>query len=109
MNWLDDLVEGTEEGDVCFWVHVQPASGRTRILGKHGEAIKISVAAPPQAGRANAELIEYIAECLGKAPDDVSIESGQKNRKKRLRVKNLDRLLAVKLMSSEAARRRPGR
>lgn len=65
-------------------LHVQPGAKRTEVAGMHGERIKIRLAAPPADGRANAALIEFLAEAFGVARRDVTILSGMKSRDKRV-------------------------
>ncbi len=98
---LEELIEESEEG-VSFYVHVQPAAGRTRVLGTHGNAVKVSVAAPPRGGRANDALLHFLARTLGIEPSEISIVSGQTQRKKRTVVKGVGRSLAAKLLAAQA-------
>jgi uncharacterized protein (TIGR00251 family) len=65
-------------------LHVQPGAKRTEVTGMHGERIKIRLAAPPTDGRANAALIEFLAEAFGVARRDVTILAGMKSRDKRV-------------------------
>jgi uncharacterized protein (TIGR00251 family) len=67
-------------------VHAQPGAGRTQVVGRHGDAVKIRVAAPPEAGRANDALAGVLAEAFGVAAKDVELVSGQASRQKRFRV-----------------------
>ena len=41
---------------------VVPGASRTRLAGQLGDALKVAVAAPPEAGKANAALIELLAQ-----------------------------------------------
>jgi hypothetical protein len=72
-------------------VHVLPRSGRTEIVGRHGDAVKVRVAAPPVDGRATAAACGAIAEALSIAASQVVVVSGERSRLKRLRVSGLER------------------
>jgi len=65
-------------------LHVQPGASRTEFAGKHGERIKLRLAAPAQDGKANAALIEFLAKHYGEPRRNVSITSGLKSRQKRV-------------------------
>ena len=67
-------------------VHVQPGARKTEIIGPHGDALKIRLAAPPVDGKANAALIEFIAERLSLPKSAVSLISGQTSRRKLLEI-----------------------
>ena len=67
-------------------VHVQPGAGRTAIMGRHGDALKVKVAAPPEGGRANDAVVRLMAETLGVPPSSVTLASGASSRDKRLRI-----------------------
>jgi uncharacterized protein (TIGR00251 family) len=75
--------------DVVVRVHVQPGAGRTAVAGRHGDALKIKVAAPPQGGRANDAVLALMAEILGVSSGSVTIVSGASSRAKRVRVAGL--------------------
>ena len=82
---VDDLFEIT--GDrVALRVHVQPAAGRTAVVGRHGDAVKVRVAAPPEGGRANEAVVALLAETFGVPADHVELTSGAKSRAKRFRI-----------------------
>lgn len=63
-------------------VRVQPGASRTEIVGRHGEAIKIKVAAPPVRGAANDGLTEALAALLGLPRRAVRVVQGQTSRDK---------------------------
>jgi uncharacterized protein (TIGR00251 family) len=65
-------------------LHVQPGAARTEFAGKHGERIKLRLAAPAQDGKANAALIEFLADYYGVPRRNVRITSGLKSRQKRV-------------------------
>jgi len=89
-----DLV--TSDGDdVMLAVHVQPRAGRTAVVGRHGDALKLRVAAPPLDDRANDATIALIAELLDVSASAVQLAAGARSRVKRLRVTGIDRETAI--------------
>lgn len=65
-------------------LHVQPGASRSEFAGKHGDRIKVRLAAPPQDGKANAALIDFLAQYYGVPRRKVRITSGLKSRQKRV-------------------------
>lgn len=65
-------------------IYVQPRASKTEIIGLHGEALKIRLAAPPVDGQANAELCRYLARHVGVPQKDVQMKSGGSSRQKRV-------------------------
>ena len=94
---FEDLYE-TAGSDVLLRVHVQPGAGRTTIVGRHGDALKVKVGAPPSGGRANEALVALLAAALGVAPSTVTVESGASSRAKRVRVKDAGTIDVGKLL-----------
>ena len=73
-----------------FSVHVQPRASRSEIVGLHGDALKIRLAALPVGGAANEALIELLADALGIAHTAVRIVSGATSRGKVVEVDGVD-------------------
>lgn len=67
-------------------IYVQPGAKKTSFEGLHGDAIKIKIKAPPQDGKANEELIEFISDKLGIKKSRVKISHGEKSRNKVLSI-----------------------
>jgi uncharacterized protein (TIGR00251 family) len=84
-----DLYDDGPDG-VVLRIHVQPGAGRSAVVGRHGDALKVRVAAPPVEGRANEAARMLVAEALGVPGDDVELTSGQSSRAKRFRLKGID-------------------
>ena len=53
-----------------------PGAARTEVAGLYGGRLKLRLAARAVDGKANAALVEFIAERLGAARRDVTIEAG---------------------------------
>lgn len=87
---VENLFDVDGEGVVVLRLHVQPGAGRTAVVGRHGDSLKVRVAAPPQGGRANDACSALLAEVLGVAPSDIVMTSGAGSRTKRVRVTGLD-------------------
>jgi len=83
---LAGLRIGEWERGSRFDVRVQPSAHRKAILGVHDGALKVTVTAPPERGRANAEVEELLAAALGLARGRVSIASGHGSRRKTVHV-----------------------
>lgn len=67
-------------------IHVVPRARKTEIAGRHGDAIKIRLAAPPVDGAANAELVRFLAERLGVPRSAVQLVAGATGRRKTVSV-----------------------
>jgi uncharacterized protein len=65
-------------------LHVQPGAARSEFAGKHGERIKVRLAARAVDGRANAALIEFLATHFKVPKSRVRIAAGLKSRQKRV-------------------------
>src|SRR5690242_5386762 len=89
MSDLSDLIQAGD-GYVVIDVHVQPRSGRTAVVGRHGAALKVRVAAPPADGKANDATCALLARTLGAKDGAVSLVSGASSRSKRIRVDGVD-------------------
>lgn len=65
-------------------LHVQPVASRTQFAGKHGDRVKVRLAAPAHDGKANQALIAFLAEYYGVPRRNVRITAGLKSRQKRV-------------------------
>ena len=66
--------------------HVQPRASRTEVVGWHGDAIKVRLAAPPVDGAANAALLTFLADTLDVPRTSVRLVSGSTSRRKRIAI-----------------------
>lgn len=78
------------DGALQFAVKAVPGSSRDRILGLHGEALRVAVAAPPERGKANARLCEVLADALTLPARAVEVAQGSASQQKVVRVRGLD-------------------
>jgi uncharacterized protein (TIGR00251 family) len=76
-------------GGVAFAVKVHPRAKKNAITGELGDALKVSLTAPPLEGRANEACVEFFAKLLKVPRSSVTIASGQTSRNKVIRVAGL--------------------
>jgi len=69
-----------------FAIRVQPRARKNAITGELGDALKLSLTAPPVDGRANEACIEFLADLLDVPRSSVTIASGDTSRNKVIRV-----------------------
>jgi uncharacterized protein len=63
-------------------LRVAPGAARPAVVGRHGDGWKVRVAAPPERGRANAAVLELLADALGVPRASVTVVSGAASRDK---------------------------
>jgi uncharacterized protein (TIGR00251 family) len=84
--------------DTVLPVHVQPKATTTEVVGWHGDAVKIRVAAPPREGAANEALVRFLAGQLGVTRGAVRIVGGATARRKRVAIDGLERGRVLELL-----------
>jgi uncharacterized protein (TIGR00251 family) len=70
-------------------LRVVPGSKSPGVVGRHGDAWKLRVAAPPERGRANDAAVALLAETLRIPPDDVRLVAGRGSRDKVVEVSRI--------------------
>ncbi|MGH7144801.1 MAG: DUF167 domain-containing protein [Planctomycetota bacterium] len=81
-------VQAVDDG-LEFDVIAAPGSAQTALRAIHAGALKVALHAAPEKGKANAELIEFLAERLGIAKREVAVVRGPTARRKRVRVRGI--------------------
>jgi uncharacterized protein (TIGR00251 family) len=71
-------------------LRVVPGAPSNGIVGRHGDAWKVRVAAPPEDGRANDAVVRLLAEMLGVARGDVMLVAGHGSRDKVVEVAGIE-------------------
>ncbi|HEX4975408.1 MAG TPA: DUF167 family protein [Pseudomonadales bacterium] len=72
--------------------YLQPRASKNEIVGRHGEALKIRLTAPPVDGKANAALLEFLSAYFSVPLSSLTLQSGHTARIKRVKIEGLDRL-----------------
>jgi len=91
------------DNGVVFTARIIPGSSKTALCGLFDGMLKIKVAAPPQKGKANQCLVEFLAGQLSVKKNAVRIVSGQTARIKRLHILGVSaETLSIKLNLNES-------
>ena len=69
--------------------HIVPNAKINQVVGTHGAAIKIKLRAMAIEGKANAALLNFLAQQLEIAEHAIVLERGQKSREKLIRIEGL--------------------
>ena len=83
------MIETTADG-IVISVRVIPRAGRSGLAGTREDAVLVRLGAAPVDGAANAELVEVLAAAFGVPRRDVLIVSGDRSRRKRVRIRGID-------------------
>lgn len=75
---------------VTFDILVSPRASRPRLGPVSGGRLKVAISAPPVEGKANAAVVQVLARALGVRRAQVSLVSGEKSKRKTVRVAGLD-------------------
>jgi uncharacterized protein len=81
---IHDSVSGA-----TFAVKIHPRARKNAITAEVGDALKLSLTAPPVDGKANEACIDFFAKLLNVPRSSVTIASGQTSRNKVIRVEGL--------------------
>jgi uncharacterized protein (TIGR00251 family) len=84
------MLQITQSGaDVLIAVKVVPKSSRDQIAGMLGDALKVTVSAAPERGKANEAMCRVIATALGVRAAQVSVDAGHGSPRKTVRVRDM--------------------
>jgi hypothetical protein len=61
---------------------VAPGASRTRVVGLYGDRLKVRLAAPPEKGAANRELLDFLARSLNLPKAAFELVLGARSRSK---------------------------
>lgn len=70
------------DGQLLIKLHISPRAKKSQFKGLHGEALKVAIASPPVDGKANEELIKFLASELQIPKSQIQIVSGETSKSK---------------------------
>jgi uncharacterized protein (TIGR00251 family) len=87
-------------------LRVSPGARSAHVVGRHGEAWKVRVAAPAEGGRANEAVVRLLAETLSLPREAVTVVSGHGARDKIVQLAGLDSTQTAQRLSWAAGKER---
>jgi uncharacterized protein len=87
-------------------LRVSPGASRAGVIGRHGEAWKVHVTAPPEGGRANDAVVRLLADALSVPRDAVTLVSGHGGRDKVVELAGIGPSQIEQRLTSAAGRER---
>ena len=90
-------LEATSTG-VRLRLRIQPRASRTEVAGRHGDLLRIRLAAPPVDGAANDELVRFLSRVLGVPARAVEVTAGHASRQKTVTVEGADPTAAARAL-----------
>ena len=89
-----DILRAVEGPSTRLHLRVSPGAARSRVVGRHGEAWKVRVAAAPEDGKANNAVLDLLAGALRVPRGRVELVSGRTAR---------DKVVALRGLSADEA------
>jgi uncharacterized protein YggU (UPF0235/DUF167 family) len=87
------------ESSTRLRLRVLPGGGRAELVGRHGEAWKLRVAAPPERGRANEQALDLLATTLALPRAHVRLIAGHGSRDKVVELVGLEQAEAERRLA----------
>ena len=83
---INDVVALASSGEVSIVIELQPSSSSTEISGfnEWRKRLQVKVTSPALKGAANQDLINLMSDFFGLPNSSVKLDSGAKNRRKRI-------------------------
>ncbi len=81
-----------------------PGASRSRVMGLLGDRLKIAVASPPEAGKANKALCKLLAKTFGLSSRDVAVVAGMTCPLKTVLLTGIDEVALVTCLESLISR-----
>ena len=90
-------------GSTRIALRVSPGGSDARVVGRHGDAWKVRVSAPPEGGKANDAVVWLLATVLALPQRDVTLVSGHGARDKVVALAGIDTEETERRLLSAAA------
>ena len=94
---ISDVVTLSSSGEVSIAIELQPSSSSSEILGinEWRQRLQVKVTSPALKGAANQALIDLMADFFGLSNSSVKLDSGAKDRRKRILLSDISLEIVV--------------
>lgn len=90
MSPIENIELHADPAGVRLAVKVVPGASRSKVQGVWQNALRIAIAAPAEDGKANAEVVEFLAKLFRVKRRDVSIIRGMTTPQKVILINRVD-------------------
>ncbi len=92
-------MKGMSNNQPKISVKVQPNAGKNAVVGLINGVWRIKISAPPDKGKANKELIEFLSDILGRKKDCITIIKGHASHNKLISVEGMNQVEVTEKLS----------
>jgi uncharacterized protein len=85
-----DIVRTVDGPTTRLRLRVSPGAPRSAVVGRHGDAWKVRIAAPPEGGKANDAVVDLLAATFDVPRGAIEILGGLGSRDKTIAVHGLE-------------------
>lgn len=76
-----------KQKNLLLKLHVQPNAKENKVIGLHGESLKLKIKAPPVDNKANKEVTLFLSKEFNISKSSIELTAGQTSREKRFLIK----------------------
>jgi uncharacterized protein (TIGR00251 family) len=105
MTDINDVVTQSSSGDISISVELQPSSSTMGISGinEWRHRLQVKVTSPALKGAANQDLINLMSDFFGLPNSSVKLDSGAKDRRKRILLSDISLKLVIEKLEQYLA------
>lgn len=75
-----------KEDKIYLSLSVRPNAKQNAIVDVHGDALRLTIKAKPEAGKANSALIAFLSETFNIPKSEITLIQGEHGRKKQVKL-----------------------
>ena len=100
-HW-EEVITDASYGVVALNIELQPSASSAAVIGinEWRKRLQVRVTSPAQKGAANEELVTLMAAVFDVEKSRLSLDSGLRDRRKRITVRGIDRQSVIRILES---------